>query len=90
MADSTDKIFWDEEALAKKNEDPVVKSLKWLQIQFPWIDNPEDNTDKMCNAINTYAKAAEIKINTLEDLLDKKTKECEDLKRKLEIIFNSK
>lgn len=32
----------------------VLKELRWLQFNFPWQDNPENDADKMCNAIHKY------------------------------------
>lgn len=33
----------------------AIKELHWLQFNFPWQDNPENDADKMCNAIHKYA-----------------------------------
>lgn len=57
----------------EKKEIPEVKSLRWLANQFPWTDNPQDNVDKMSNAIHTYATAGADKIEAL-------AKELEELK----------
>ncbi|MBP5461927.1 MAG: DUF551 domain-containing protein [Lachnospiraceae bacterium] len=32
----------------------VLKELRWLQFNFPWQDNPENDADKMFNAIHKY------------------------------------
>lgn len=32
----------------------VIKELRWLQFNFPWQDNPENDADKMSNAIHKY------------------------------------
>lgn len=36
---------------------PEAKSLRWLAIQFPFIQDPKDDTDKLSNAIHLYATA---------------------------------
>lgn len=33
----------------------AIKELRWLQFNFPWQDNPENDADKMFNAIHKYA-----------------------------------
>lgn len=33
------------------NEIPEVKSLRWLANMFPYVKNPQDESDRMCNAI---------------------------------------
>ncbi len=38
-----------------------AKSLRWLAIQFPRVENPKDNGDRLCNCINLYCtNAAEL------------------------------
>lgn len=32
----------------------AIKELRWLQFNFPWQDNPENDADKMSNAIHKY------------------------------------
>ena len=32
----------------------AIKELRWLQFNFPWQDNPENDADKMTNAIHKY------------------------------------
>ena len=55
-----------------------AKSLRWLANQFPKVENPKDNGDRLCNCINLYCtnaaelierQAAEIKrLSTLAEL----------------------
>ena len=33
----------------------VIKELQWLQSNFPLQDKPEDDADRMCNAIHKYS-----------------------------------
>lgn len=38
-----------------------AKSLRWLANQFPKVENPKDNGDRLCNCINLYCtNAAEL------------------------------
>lgn len=38
-----------------------AKSLRWLANQFPKVENPKDNSDRLCNCINLYCtNAAEL------------------------------
>lgn len=57
----------------EKKEIPEVKSLRWLDNMFPWIDNPQDEVDRMTNAVHIYATAGADKIEAL-------AKELEELK----------
>ena len=59
----------------EKRQIPEAKSLRWLANMFPWTDNPQDETDKMTNAVHTYAMAGADKIEALG-------KELEELKEK--------
>lgn len=54
----------------------AIKELHWLQFNFPWQDNPENDADKMCNAIHKYAgdaiellKEREPRVLTLEEVM---------------------
>lgn len=46
-------------------EIPEVKSLRWLANMFPFIENPENDADRVCNAINVYCTAGANKIEEL-------------------------
>lgn len=35
-----------------------AKSLRWLAVQFPKVENPKDDIDKMQNCINIYCTNA--------------------------------
>lgn len=39
-----------------------AKSLRWLALQFPLVENPEDDGDRLCNAIHIYATAGAEKL----------------------------
>lgn len=39
-----------------------VKNLRWLALQFPFVENPEDDGARLCNAIHLYATAGAEKI----------------------------
>ena len=47
-----------------ENEIAEVKALKWLTIQFPEIEDPKDDTDRLQNCINLYCTNAINKINS--------------------------
>jgi FtsZ-binding cell division protein ZapB len=38
--------------------DNVIKSLKWLIFNFPEIENPKDDADKISNCIHLYCQNA--------------------------------
>lgn len=48
-----------------KIEVPEAKSLRWLANMFPWAENPQDETDRMTNAIHIYAERGANKIEAL-------------------------
>lgn len=59
-----------------------AKSLRWLANQFPKVENPKDNGDRLCNCINLYcANAAE--------LIEQQAAKIERLKEKNENLRNS-
>ena len=66
-----------------KKEIAEVKSLRWLANMFPFTENPQDEEDKMCNAIHIYCTAGADKlekyaalINELNNQLEKHKKSC--------------
>lgn len=65
----------------EKKEIPEVKSLRWLANNFPWTDNPRDDTDRLTNAIHIYATAGADKIEALSKELEELTKERDNYKR---------
>lgn len=71
-----------------RKESQETKSLRWLANMFPFTENPEDEGDKMCNAIHVYAKAGADKINELQETIDelKELMKDEPLK-KIEMFF---
>lgn len=40
------------------NEVPAAKSLRWLAMQFPKVENPQDDADRLQNCINLYCTNA--------------------------------
>lgn len=50
----------------KNNEIPEVKSLRWLANMFPFTENPQDEADRISNAINLYCTAGANKIEELD------------------------
>lgn len=53
-----------------------AKSLRWLAVQFPKVENPKDDVDKMQNCINLYCTSA-------ADLIDHQQAEIEGLQKLL-------
>ena len=43
--------------------DNVIKSLKWLIFNFPEIENPKDEADKISNCIHLYCQNAVEELN---------------------------
>lgn len=56
--------------LCKSNEMQEVKSLRWLANMFPYNENPQDEVDKMSNAIHVYCSAGADKIEELQKLIN--------------------
>lgn len=44
-----------------------AKSLRWLAIQFPLVENPKDDIEKLQSCINLYCTAAAEKIEQLTE-----------------------
>ena len=65
-----DKEAEEERVTLTKEEIVEVKSLRWLANMFPYTENPQDNTDKMSNAIHLYCTASADKIEELQSLLN--------------------
>ena len=61
--------------MSKEKEIPEVKSLRWLANMFPLTDNPQDETDKMSNAIHLYCTAGANKIEELSEINSKLLKD---------------
>ena len=47
-----------------------AKSLRWLANQFPFIESPRDEVDKMTNIIHVYCSAGANKIDELVNELE--------------------
>ena len=54
----------------KNTELPEVKSLRWLANMFPYIENPQDDTDRLTDAIHVYCTAGADKIVELQKKID--------------------
>lgn len=52
----------------------IAKSLSWLSNQFPYTENPEDDTDKLSNCIHVYSGNGSEAIKRMCSVLD--TAEC--------------
>lgn len=59
--------------------DNVIKSLQWLIFNFPKVENPKDESDKICNCINLYCTNA-------VDLLKRQNAEIERLQKENERV----
>lgn len=55
---------------SKEVSAPEVKSLRWLANMFPYTEHPEDETDKIANAIHVYTTAGADKIEMLQNIID--------------------
>lgn len=62
--------------------DNVIKSLKWLISNFPEIENPKDEADRISNCIHLYCQNA-------VDELNRQQAEIEDLIYKLLGVMHS-
>lgn len=51
---------------------PEVKSLRWLANMFPYTERPEDEADKITNAIHVYTTAGANKIEMLQNIIGMK------------------
>lgn len=54
----------------KNKEISEVKSLRWLANMFPYIENPQDDTDKMMNTIHVCCTVGADKIVELQKEID--------------------
>ena len=59
-----------------------AKSLRWLANQFPKVENPKDNGDRLCNCINLYCTNA-------AELIEQQAVEIKRLKEKNENLRDS-
>lgn len=56
--------------MSNNKEIPEVKSLRWLANMFPFTENPQDETDRISNAIHLYCTAGADKIEELSMIND--------------------
>ena len=45
------------------------KQLKWLTFNFPYVEDPKDDTDRICNCIHLYCENAVAVIDELEKVI---------------------
>ncbi len=64
----------------EKIEVKEAKSLRWLAFNFPYIENPEDEADKICNAIHLYTTAGAEKLEEQARTIEQLKAEIENLK----------
>lgn len=60
------------------SEIPEAKSLRWLCNQFPITIPPQDDGDKICNAIHVYCEAGAKKIEELQAEVERLKEENKD------------
>ena len=63
--------------MREEKENNVAKSLQWLSM-FPYVEHPENEVDRMSNAVHIYSKAGAEKIQELEQELERQWKDPED------------
>lgn len=65
---------------------PEVKSLRWLEYNFPLTIPAKEESDKLCNAIHLYAKAGADKLEQMAESLDyARTIDAENIQFKIEL-----
>lgn len=64
-----------------------AKSLRWLAIQFPLVENPKDDIEKLQSCINLYCTAAAEKIEQLTEENERLRAENEIKSQKRANIF---
>lgn len=64
------------------SEIPEVKSLRWLVFNFPFVEEPKDEADKITNAIHVYCSAAADKIEEIQKELNELKKNNPDQRTK--------
>ena len=56
------------------SENEIIKALKWLILNFPKQEEPNDDSDRLCNCINLYCQNA-------VDLINRQKAEIERLQK---------
>ena len=59
-----------------------AKSLRWLALQFPFVENPENDGDRLCNAIHLYATAGADKLEAQAKAIEQLIAELTFLREK--------
>ena len=65
-----------------KTDEQIIKSLKWLIFNFPEIENPKDDADRISSCINLYC-------NNALDLINRQKAEIERLEYVLMAVMHS-
>lgn len=64
-----------------------AKSLRWLAFQFPKVENPKDDIERMQNCINLYCTAAAEKIEQLTEENERLRENCKPpIARNIDIL----
>lgn len=74
-------------------EIPEAKSLRWLAIQFPLVDKPKDDIERIQSLIHLYCTAGANRLEAMAEALDlAKTIDTENIKLKvaLEVVKNER
>lgn len=67
-------------------EIPEVKSLRWLANMWPQVEKPEDDADRMSNAIHLYCTAAADRMEAMSEAVDyARTINAENVRMKAEL-----
>ena len=69
MADMVDHILKLAQTISGEvpTEIPEVKSLRWLANMWPQVEKPEDDADRMSNAIHLYCTAAADRMEAMSE-----------------------
>lgn len=64
-------------------EIPEAKSLRWLAVQFPLVEKPQNDIDKMQSLIHIYCTAGANRLESMAEAIDfAKTIDAENVKLK--------
>ena len=77
----------------KMNDNEIIKALQWLIFNFPLLEKPKDETDKICNCINLYCTNALDLINRQKaeiERLQKEGKEAVSCFTRMESLYKIK
>lgn len=66
----------------------IIKALKWLIANFPKIENPKDDSDKLINCINLYCQNAVDELNRQKAELNQYAEEQHELMIEKDKLFD--